>query len=281
VALQESASIENLHAGTLYYVRVAAIYRAIVGPWSASASITTAQDLTPPPVPSGQAGAWSGIGDFVITWTSPDDDRYKDTEIRIYSQSGGTLYATVYDATGRYVWTAAANVAATSGAGDPSLYAELRSRSWSNALSSAVNTGLITKSAPSAPTVTLVKGATHVLAASITSARGVDVYQYEFVFKRDGTTVATILTADMVAMYELSAAADAGYHSWTVVARAKDGLGQYSTSSAASSAVVVDLLTLDALRSGLLYTDSDANTSASLTSLKDAVVDSGGISYAA
>lgn len=278
---QNSATIPHLKTSTTYYVRVQTIVGNAESDWSTSANITTGADTTVPGVPTSPAGAFAGIGDFVITWTNPTSANFRDVEITIRASAGGTIYGTFYDATGRYVWPAAANLAATSGAGDPSLYAELRSRSWANVFSTLVNTGLITKSAPSTPTVTLVKGATHVLAATISSARGVDVYQYEFVFKRDGSTVATVLTADSSAMYELSAAGDAGYHSWTVVARARDGLGQYSSSSAASGAVVVDLLTLDLLRSGLLFSDSDSNTQSALAVLKDAITASGGISYAA
>jgi len=283
---QASAVIQPLKVSTTYYVRVQTIVGNSNSDWSSTVSTTTGADTTVPAAPTSQAGAWAGIGDFVITWVNPTSTNFRAVEITIYSQSGGVLYATVLDATQRYVWTAAQNLAATSGVGDPSLYAELRSLSYGGVYSSLVNTGLVTKAAPATPTVTLVAGSTQQLVAAISSARGVDVAQYEFIFKRDGTNASTKLTTDNFALYELSGASDAGNHSWTVVARARDGLLQYSASSSASGAVVVDALTIDYLRGGLAYSDSDANTftppsSGTLAALKDGVTASGGVTYAA
>ncbi len=279
---QANAIVGPLKVNTLYYVRVQTIVGNSNSDWSNTLSTTTPQDTTAPGVPTVPSASFIGVGDFVITWTNPTSANFHDVEIDIWDSSSKiTLYTQVQDATGRYVFTAAQNLAYTSGTGDPSLYAELRSRSWGNVFSSFVNTGTVTKSVPATPTVTLVQGATHVIAASITSARGVDVARYEFVFKRDGSAVQTTLTADAVAMYEMSGALDGGSHSWTVVARAQDGLNQYSASSSASGALVIDVLTIVYLRAGLGYTDSDSNSVASLAQLKDADTTSGaGVTYA-
>jgi hypothetical protein len=148
---QSNAVLAPLKVSTTYYVRVQAIVGNTESAWSNVLSTTTPSDTTAPAAPSAQAAAFAGIGDFVITWTNPTSANFRDVEITIRASSGGTIYATVYDATGRYVWPAAANLAATSGAGDPSLYAELRSRSWGGVFSTTVNTGLITKAAPATP----------------------------------------------------------------------------------------------------------------------------------
>lgn len=153
---QNSASIDGLRVSTTYYVRVRTVVGSTPSDWSASANITTPADTTPPAAPTSPAASFQGGGDLVITWTNPSSLNFRDVEIKIYSDSGlTTLYATVYDATGRYVWTAAQNLAATSGAGDPSLYVVLRSRSWGGVFSSSVNTGTVTKTAPSAPTISV------------------------------------------------------------------------------------------------------------------------------
>lgn len=377
---QASAVIQPLKISTTYYVRVQTIVGNSNSDWSATVSATTGADTTVPAAPSAQAGAFAGVGDFVVTWTNPTSANFRDVEITIYeSASKVTLYGTFYDATQRFVWPAAANLAATSGAGDVSLYAELRSRSWGGVFSSAVNTGLITKSAPAtpgtivqswsgdtgaagadwtiswaaqadaayyllninalgarritsttytysidrniadnagadpslsysliavdglnqsstaatgtatnaapaAPTVSAPTG-DYVLVVQVTSAPAADFAAYEYVWKRDGTTVRTLESKASEQQYELSSAADAGSHSWTVVVRQKDLFGQYS-STTTSAAYVLDAFTLGFLRGGLAYSDSDANTftppaSGTLAALKDGVTASGGVTYAA
>lgn len=375
---QSNAVLGPLKTNTTYYVRV----QTIVGPnqsgWSNTLNTTTPQDTTAPVAPSGQAGAFAGIGDFVITWTNPTSANFRDVEIKIYSQSGDTLYGTFYDATQRFVWPAAANLAATSGAGDPSLYAELRSRSWGGVFSSIVNTGLITKSVPATPGTIVhswsgdtgaagadwtISWATQVdaayytlninslgarrvyantytysidrniadntnadptlaysliavdglnqsstaatgtatnaapgapavaltgnwaLKATISTAPAADFAAWEYVWKRDGSTVRTVESKANEQDYELSGAGDAGAHSWTVAVRQKDAFGQYS-STTTSSALLVEAITVDYLRASLVYSDSDSNTftppsSGTLAALKDSDTTTGGVSYAA
>lgn len=374
-----SLVIENRHVGTLYYVRIATIADFVQSEWSASVSITTPLDTTPPAVPTSAAAAFAGVGDLVISWTNPASLNFRDVEISIWSNSGKTVQlALLYDATGRRVWTAAENLAATSGAGDPSVYVELRSRSYGNAYSTAVVVGTITKAvpatpgtivqswsgdtgtagadlviawasqadaasfslslngltarriygttytypldrniadnttadptitysliavdglnqsstaatgtatnaAPPAPTVALAGGFS-LIVATVTGTKAGDFAAYEYVFKRDGTTVRTLESAASEQQYELSAAGDSGSHSWTVAVRQKDLFAQYS-SATTSSAVVMDALTLDFLRGSLAFTDSDSNTfsppsSGTLAVLKDGTTGSGGVTYA-
>jgi hypothetical protein len=372
---QASATIFNLAVLTTYYVRVATVIGDNTSDWSTASSTTTPADTTVPAVPTSTAGSFIGIGDLLITWTNPTSLNFRDVEIAIWNSSGKTVQlALVYNATGHYIWTAAQNLAATSGAGDPSVYVELRSRSFGNVYSAAVVVGTITKTvpttpgtiaqswsgdtgaagadwtiswaaqadaayytlsinsltarrvygttytytldrnisdntsadptlaysliavdgllqsstaatgaatnaAPAAPTVSLLGGIGQAVAA-ISTVPAADFAAWEYVWKRDGSTVRTLESKSNEQQYEMSAAADSGAHSWTVVVRQKDLFGQYS-STTTSSAAVVDALTVDYLRAGLAYTDSDSNTGATLAVLKDNVTVSGGVSYAA
>lgn len=366
----EATTIRNLTPATTYYVRVAAIVAGVQGEWSATASQLTASDTTPPAAPSSQAAGFQGIGDLVIIWTNPTSPNFRDVEVTIYNDAGKTItYATLYDSTGRIVWTAAENLAATSNVGDNNVYVELRSRSWGGIFSSAVNTGAVgkaapaaptisvdftgadavytitppsdaagvsfvadtgvtarkigvvgryvyaydtnrldhsgtadpslaysftavdglnqsstatsgtaTNAAPSAPTVTLIGGQNQ-LVCTVTSAPAADFAAYEYVWKKDGSTVLTVESASSEQQYAAQSG-DEGLHSWTCTVRQKDLFAQYS-SATASSTVVLDALTIAYLRSGLIFSDSVGNTQAVLAVLKDGVTASGGISYAA
>jgi hypothetical protein len=367
---QQNVSIDGLRVNTTYYVRVRTIVGASGSDWGTSASIATPVDTTPPAAPSSPAGSFQGTGDLVVTWVNPTSLNFRDVELKIYSDSGlTTLYATVYDATQRYVWPAAQNLAATSGAGDPSLYVVLRSRSWGGVFSSTVNTGTVTKTAPTAPTVTVdftgvdcvftitppsdaaylsfvadtsvtarriavagryvypfdqnrldhsgtpdpvlaysftavdglnqastattgtatnaapgaptvtLIGGQNQLVASVTSAPAADFLAYEYVWKKDGSTVLTLESPSAEQQYAAQAG-DEGLHSWTCTVRQKDVFAQYS-SATASSAVVLDALTIAYLRAGLLFSDSVGNSVSTLAVLKDTNLVSSGVSYAA
>lgn len=150
-ANQASASF-RVATGTLYYVQVAAIYNSVYSPFSVAASITTAIDTTPPAPPTSAAAVFIGAGDLVITWVNPASANFENVQIGIYESAAKvTQYALLYDATGRRVWTASENLAATSQAGDPSVYVELKAVSWGGVFSTAVNTGLVTKAVPATP----------------------------------------------------------------------------------------------------------------------------------
>lgn len=284
VAEQASATLAPLTANTLYYVRVATVYRSQVSDWSTAASITTAQDTTPPAAVSAQAATFINGGDLVVTWTNPTSANLKDVEIKIYASNGGTLLGTFYDRTQRFVWTVRENLAATANVGDPTLYVTLQARSYGNVMSVSTVNASATKSAPSAPTVTLTGGFS-VLVAQVTSAAESVYSLFEFVWKRDTVAQRTKETASRDDVFETGASGDEGSHSWTVAVRQKDAFGQYSTATT-SSAVVLDALTIEYLRSGAFYSDIDNNTftppaGGTLAALKDDNRATGGVTYSA
>lgn len=363
-ALSESATIEALTPNTLYYVRVAAVFRSIQSAWSDIVSETTPIDTTPAAQPTSLVGTWIGTGDLQITFTPPTDDNYKDTEFRIYASNGGVLYRTLYSRAGPLFYRVAENLTDTAGVGDPSLYVLARSRTFSNVVNNtavpaltttkaapsaptlahswtgdtgsagadlkftwtaitdaaiytlALNggtaqrhaanvytytyahnvadngttgdptisyslraidglgqqstavTGTATNAAPAAPVATLEAGAVAGVRATVTSTPPADFWRYEFVFKRDGSTVATVFSTGATAGYEAQAAADVGFHSWTVVVRQQDLFAQFSATHT-PAAVAFEGLTLAGLRAGAFYTDSDGNSAATLDFLKD------------
>jgi hypothetical protein len=371
---QTSAAIDGLLPATLYYARVAAQYTAVQSAWSATASITSASDTVPAGVPTSIAAAFIGTGDLLITWTNPTEANFKIVKVVIRASSGGTTYRTVYAAGGSFLYTTAMNLADTGGVGDASLYVELTSMTFSNVLGTTVNTGLITKAAPSAPTLTqswsgdtgtaaadltlswtavsdariyrltlnggtardmavttytytldaniaqngsadptvtyslvavdglgqsstaasgtatnaapatptatLDPGAVSGLYARVTSTAAPDFLQYEYLFKRDGSTVATLYSKASTIRYEMQGAGDDGFHSWSVTIRQEDVFAQFS-SSVTPSAVAFEALTLSSLRAMAAYSDSDSNSQVTLAALKDGIVSSGGVSYAA
>lgn len=150
-----SCSIENLKTNTLYYVRVAAVYRTIQGPWCDAVSITTENDTVPPSQPTSISWDWQADGDLLIRFTPASEDNYRDTEIRIWNDSGkGVLYTTGYAAPGFFVWPLAEQRRAQSNPSvlDAAVYIELRSRNWVEYYSSAVTpASQPSKAAPSAP----------------------------------------------------------------------------------------------------------------------------------
>lgn len=137
-----SATIENLRTNTTYYVRVAALFRAIQSDWSESASITTPNDLVAPAPVTSLAATFVTTainnGDLVITWTNPTSDNFKDVVLEIYKSNGGTLLRTINSRTGRYIYTAGLNATDDASSGDPSLYIEATARSYNNVLSTVV-----------------------------------------------------------------------------------------------------------------------------------------------
>ena len=151
-ALEPSASLE-LPTGRTFYLRVYAQHGASFSSASATVTFTTPADTTAAPQPTGVSASFIGSGDLEILWTNPAGESFRDVEIKIWNSSGKTtLYHTGYDATGRYVWTAAQNRAAGSGTPDPVVYYELRSRTWSLVLNNtSPPSGTVTKAAPATP----------------------------------------------------------------------------------------------------------------------------------
>lgn len=153
-----SARVDGLPPNTLHYVRLRAIVNGYPGAWSSMSPlttgvnrITTAQDTTAAGVPTSITATWIGYGDLLVTWTEPADANLKDVQVVVRASSGGTVYRTAYSAASRFLYTLAMNYNDTAGAGDSSLYVELRSRTFSNVFGTTVNTGLVTKAAPATP----------------------------------------------------------------------------------------------------------------------------------
>ncbi len=231
-----------------------------------------------PGTPAGLTQSWTGdpVGagvagpDLTISWTDQNDRYY---------------YNLTLDGVARRVWgnsytfTLDANRAQHSGTPDASFAYSLTASDGFNLTSTAVS-GTATNAAPAAPVATLTAGAVAGLFATVTSTPPADFWRYEFVFKRDGTTVATVFSTGATYRYEMGAAGDDGYHSWTVVVRQEDVFAQFSATHT-PSAVAFEALTLSWLRSGAIYSDSAGNTDAALqAALADDVKSSGGISYA-
>lgn len=149
-----SAAVDNLATSTLYYFRVAAIYRSIQSGWSAAASITTTADTTAPDPPSSIAWTWNANGDLEVTWSNPTSPNLKDVEVKIWSGADKAIfYRALFSAGGRVVWTAGMNSADTGGLFDASVYIELRAQSWGSVFASAVvPASQPFKARPSAPT---------------------------------------------------------------------------------------------------------------------------------
>lgn len=146
----ETSATLDLPVGTTVYVRVYA--QSNVGQSRASNVITftTATDTTSAAQPTSFSASFIGAGDLVLTWTNPTSENFRDVEVRIWeSASKVTLYHTGYESSPPYTWTAAQNRAAGSGTPDPSVYIELRSRTWAGVLNStAAPSATATKSVP-------------------------------------------------------------------------------------------------------------------------------------
>lgn len=209
--------------------------------------------------------------DAVFTITPPSDAAY------LSFVADTSVTARRIAVAGRYVYPFDQNRLDHSGTPDPSLAYSFTAVDGLNQASTAT-TGTATNAAPAAPTVTLIGGQNQ-LVCTVTSAPAADFAAYEYVWKRDGVAVLTVESPSAEQQYAAQAG-DEGLHSWTCTVRQKDLFGQYSTATA-SSAVVLDALTIAYLRAGLIFSDSVGNTQAALAVLKDAVTASGGISYAA
>ena len=268
-AAQESCTIDGLKTGTLYYVRVAAVYRSVQSAWSDTASITTATDTTPPDPPSSLALDMS-TNDLIVTWTNPASANFKDVQIDIYDLSGVTLRKTAYSTSGRFVWSAADNLNTAGTTTKYAVYVKLRARSWNNVYSTQV-TSTVTKAAPAAPAGVNISGILSTLLVSITGTKPVDVVKYKLRINLDGFDTTFLYTTSQDSVVNGD---DTGLY--TVGVKAIDAFDQES-SETESGSVSLDFLTIDKLRQGATYSDSAGTFD--LSSLKDGVTASGGITY--
>lgn len=229
-----------------------------------------------PALPTGFAQSWTGDTgtagpDLTLSWTAANDAfAYRLTLNGVARQFAGN----------RYTYSLDTNRAENSGTTDPTITYSLVAVDGFGQVSTAVS-GTATNAGPATPTATLEQGAVAGVQATVTSTPPADFWRYEFVFKRDGATVATIYSTGATAGYEAQAAADVGFHSWTVVIRQQDLFAQFSA-TVTPAAVAFEGLTLAGLRAPISYTDSLATAPATLkTAFADGNVSSGGVSYAA
>lgn len=231
-----------------------------------------------PATPTGVAHTWSGDAgtagaDWEISWTdAADAATHRVTIDSIARGIGGGATS--------YTYAFAVNKSEHSGTPDPVLSYSVQAVDGFGQTSTAVS-GTATNAAPAAPTATLTRGAISGVKAEITSTPPADLWRYEYVFKRDGSTVATVYSPGAEYTYEMQGAGDGGYHSWSVVVRQQDLFAQFSATHT-PAAVAFEGLTLDYLREDIVYSDSPGNSASTLkAALADGVTVSGGQSYAA
>ena len=233
---QTTAAVDGLPPGGTVYFRVAAVWRSSQGAWSASVNSTMPSDTTPPAAPTSPAGNWSPVtGDLTLTWTNPTSANFKDVEVRIYANSGGTLRRTVYSSSGRYVYTLAQNNQDTTNNPDPSLYIDFRARNYNNVYSATSATLTTTLSAPATPSGLTTDFTSPDLVATWTASNSVAGYEIQF-----GTaTIRDIGFTNTFTYAFAQNAADNGSPATTVAVKvwAVDALGQVSASPASASAI--------------------------------------------
>lgn len=233
---QTTAAVDGLPPGGTVYFRVAAVWRSAQGAWSASVNSTMPVDTTPPAAPTSAAGNWSPVtGDLTLTWTNPTSANFKDVEVRIYANSGGTLRRTVYSTTGRYVYTLAQNNQDTTNNPDPSLYVEFQARNYNNVLSATSATLTTTLSAPATPSGLSTDFTSPDLVATWTASNSVAGYEIQF-----GTATIRDIGFTNTFTYSFAQnAADNGSPATTIAVNvwAIDALGQVSATPATASAV--------------------------------------------
>src|SRR5581483_10015520 len=133
---QSDAILAPLRCSTLYYVRVQTIVGNTESAWSNVLSDTTPADTIAPSPPSGLSASFINAGDLQISWTKSPSANLRDTEIAIYTDNTKTTQLGLFSiAAESFLWTAAQNLAATSQLGDPTVYVELRARSWGGVFS--------------------------------------------------------------------------------------------------------------------------------------------------
>jgi hypothetical protein len=130
-----------LDAPADYYARVRAVYRNTVSQYTAVVAINVPLDTTPPPDFDTYNVVFEN-GNLIITfgYTGVTPETYMEANIDIYDATHTTLYAAgIRDATGRYIWTEAANIAASSGIGVTDVSVDITPVSWTDTFGTTVN----------------------------------------------------------------------------------------------------------------------------------------------
>jgi hypothetical protein len=217
------------------WIRVSARSAAGQSPPTAALSLTTAADTTPAAQPTGLSATFIGAGDLVLTWTNPATENFRNVEVRIWdSAAKGTLLHTGDAAEAPYTWTAGQNRQAGSGTPDPSVYIELRSRTWSGVLNStSPPSATATKSAPATPTGLAVDFTGPDLVVTWTTASDAASYRLTL----DGQLQPSIFGGRYVYPFDLNRQQHGGTAdpSITVSLVAVDALDQASTAAATTA----------------------------------------------
>lgn len=254
-----STIVNGLPTASTQYVRLRAIVKGYPGEWSSMSPlvagenyILTAEDLTAAGVPASVSATWIGLGDLLVTWVNPVETNFKDVELVVRASSGGTIYRTTYSAVGRFLYTLSMNLQDTIGVGDPSLYVELRSRTFNNVFSTTVNTGLVTKAAPATPASVSQSwsGDTGTAGADLTLTWAAQVDAATFQVSMNSQTARRVAGTTYTYPFSRNVADNGtnGDPSLTYSIQALDGFGQASTAasgSATNAAPAAPSLTLE------------------------------------
>lgn len=244
----------------------------------ASSGLTGTSTLAPPSTPTSLTSSW--VGDAAVGIAGPDCN----VSWAVMTAIAGyvlTIDTVVHD-TGllnRYPYIFDKNRAEHSNVPDPSLSLSLVARNGLGQVSPTPALLTAVNGPPPTPAVTLIRGAVAGVIAIVSGVQAADFLAYEYVFKRDGTTVRTIESSSPVERYEGTGTGDGGFHAWTCAVRQRDMFGAYSA-AITSSTISFEALTLDVLRQGIEYADSQGNSAAVLkAALADSSVVSPYITY--
>jgi hypothetical protein len=226
-----------------------------------------------PATPASLTHTWSGDtnnnglagASWTLKWTRANDAaRYHLTLDGVARSVSGN--ADSYD------YPLALNISEHSGTPDPILdYSLVAVDGFGQ--SSAAASGTATNEEPPTTAIAIAAGFS-ALAASATPSTVADFRDYTFRVILGGVTQATYRSTSPDQTYKATVAG-----SYTVGVKVNDLFGQASTETI-SSAVVLDALTIEELRSELSYTSDDGQTQANLNKLKDGDLATGATSHA-
>lgn len=265
------------HAGTPDPT-ISYVLKVVDGLNQFSTGLSGSSTLNRPATPLSLTSSWAG--DSGVGLAGPDCN----VSWAVLAAIAGYILSvdTVVHDTGllnRYAYTFDKNRAEHAGVPDPSLSLSLIARDGLGQTSLTPATLTAVNGPPPTPTVTLTRGAVAGIIATVGGVQAADFLAYEYVFKRDGTTVTTIESPSPVERYAGNGSGDGGFHSWTCVVRQRDMFGLYSA-TVTSSAIAFESITLEFLRSGLEYEDSEGTDPAVLkAALADGTPLTGGITY--
>lgn len=233
---QVTAAVSSLPVNTQIWFRIAARWQQVQSAWSASVNTTTPQDSTAAAAPTSATATFGNLtGDLTVRWTNPTSANYRDVEIKIFESNGGAIRRTEYVRDSPYVYSLENNKLDSSSAGDPTLYLELRSRTFAGVFSASTVT-----LSPTFATPAQVTGVTATANAVTGSVR--------FAYSSVSTAIAYRLTLDTVARdttattYEYTKTLNESEHGGTFDASiaysivAVDAFGQVSATATTGTA---------------------------------------------